>query len=135
VSVADNVASVRDFVERAWNGGEEAVFEEHLAPDFGGPGGRERFRATVLSFRSAFASFHLDVEDMFGAGDRVVTRFVMRGTHEGEFMGIAPTGRAVEVGGIAIDVVRDGVRVEGWAQIDRLGLLTQLGAIEGPSSA
>jgi predicted ester cyclase len=58
------------------------------------------------------------------------TRFEMRGTHEGEFMGIAPTGRTVSFDGIAIDVMRDGVRVEGWAEIDRLGLLRQLGAVD-----
>jgi len=129
VGVEDNVAAVRDFVERAWNGGEEDVFEEHLAPDFGGPAGRERFKAMVLGFRAAFADFELVVHDMFGAGERVVTRFEMRGTHEGEFMGIAATGRTVSFDGIAIDVMRDGVRVEGWAEIDRLGLLRQLGAV------
>jgi predicted ester cyclase len=135
MSADDNVAAVWDFVERAWNAGDEAAFEEHLAPDFGGPGGRERFKATVLGFRAAFADFHLEVEDMFGAGEKVVTRFTMRGTHRGEFMGIAPTGRDVAVDGIAIDVMRDGVRVQGWAEIDRLGLLTQLGAVQGPPSA
>jgi predicted ester cyclase len=107
------------------------VFCEHLAPDFGGPGGRERFKATVLGFRAAFVDFELEVHDMFGAGEKVVTRFVMRGTHAGEFMGIAATGRPVSIDGIAIDVMRDGVRVEGWAEIDRLGLLRQLGAADG----
>ena len=130
MGVEENVAAVRDFVERAWNGGDEAVFEEHLAPDFGGPGGRDRFKAMVLGFRAAFADFALVVHDMFGAGEKVVTRFEMRGTHEGEFMGIAPTGRTVSFDGIAIDVMRNGVRVEGWAEIDRLGLLRQLGAAD-----
>jgi len=57
MGVEENVAAVREFVERAWNGGDEAAFEEHLAPDFGGPGGRERFKAIVLAFRAAFADF------------------------------------------------------------------------------
>ncbi len=126
----ENVAAVRDFVERAWNNGEEEVFEEHLAPDFSHPGGREEFKAMVLSFRSAFPDFHLEVSEMFGAGDRVVTRFTMRGTHEGEFMGITPTGRAVEFGGIAIDVMRGEQRIDGWAQLDRLTLMTQLGVVK-----
>ena len=126
MSPEENVAAVRDFVERAWNAGDESVFEEHLAPDFGGPGGRERFKATVLGFRAAFADFHLDVHDMFGVDDRVVTRFTMRGTHRGEFLGVSPAGRTIAVDGIAIDLMRGDKRVDGWAQIDRLGLLEQL---------
>jgi predicted ester cyclase len=126
VSPEENVAAVRDFVERAWNAGDESVFEEHLAPDFGGPGGRERFKETILGFRAAFADFHLEVHDMFAVDDRVVTRFTIHGVHYGEFMGIEPTGRAVAFDGIAIDVMRGDQRVNGWAQIDRLGLLQQL---------
>ncbi len=132
MSAEENVAAVRDFVERAWNAGDEAAFEEHLHPDFGRPGGREAFKATVLGFRSAFPDLVLEVHDMFGAGEKVVTRFTIRGTHQGEFLGIPATGRTVEFDGIAIDVMRDGVRVDGWAQLDQLGLLTQLGAVDPP---
>jgi predicted ester cyclase len=128
VSVEANVAAVHDFVEQAWNNGDESAFEEHLAPDFQ-PGGRDGFKAVILGFRAAFPDLVLEVHDMFGAGDRVVTRFTIRGTHEGEFMGVAPTGRTVAFDGIAIDVMRDGQRVRGWAQLDRLGLLRQLGGV------
>jgi predicted ester cyclase len=134
MTAEDNVAAVRDFVERAWNNGDETVFEEHLAADVGNLGTREQFKGLVIGFRSAFPDLHLDVHDMFGAGDKVVTRFTISGTHEGELMGIAPTGRKVEFGGIAIDVMRDGKRVDGWGQLDRLGLLTQLGVVEPPQS-
>ncbi len=127
-----NVFAVRDFIERAWNAGDEAVFEEHLAPDFAHPGGREGFKAMVLGFRSAFPDLAMEVRDMFGAGEKVVTRFTIRGTHQGEFLGIAPTGRSVEFDGIAIDVMRDGQRVDGWAQLNRLGLLAQLGVVDPP---
>jgi predicted ester cyclase len=74
----------------------------------------------------------LEVDDIFGTGDRVVTRFRISGTHQGELMGAAPTGRRVEFGGIAVDVMRDGRRTEGWAQLDLLGLLNQLGALDRP---
>jgi predicted ester cyclase len=87
----------------------------------------------ILGFRSAFSDFALEVHDMFGVDDKVVTRFTMRGTHDGEFMGIAPTGRPVEFDGIAIDVMRDDKRVDGWAQLDQLGLLTQLGVADPPA--
>jgi predicted ester cyclase len=132
MATEENVAAVRDFIERAWNAGDEAVFEEHLAPNFAPPGGREGFKAMVLGFRSAFPDLAMEVHDMFGVGEKVVTRFTMRGTQQGEFLGIAPTGRSVEFGGIAIDVMRDGQRVDGWAQLDRLALLGQLGVVDPP---
>lgn len=132
MSAKENVAAVRDFIERAWNAGDPTVFEEHLAPDFGGPGGRERFKAMVLGLRSAFPDLVLEVHDQFGAGDKVVTRFTIRGTHEETFLGIAPTGRQIAFDGIAIDLMRDGKRTDGWAQLDRLSLLTQLGAVDQP---
>jgi predicted ester cyclase len=133
MTTEENVSAVRDFIERAWNAGEEDVFEEHLSPDFAHPGGREGFKAMVLGFRSAFPNLAMEVHDMFGAGEKVVTRFTVRGTHQGEFLGIAPTGRSVEFDGIAIDVMLDGQRVDGWAQLDRLGLLVQLGVSPTPS--
>jgi predicted ester cyclase len=132
VTPEENVAAVRDFVERAWNRGDESAFEEHLAPDF--MGDRNLFKVMILGFRAAFSDFELEVHDMFGVDDKVVTRFTMRGTHEGEFMGIEPTGRRVEFDGIAIDVMRGDKRVEGWAQLDRLGFLTQLGVVDPPGS-
>jgi predicted ester cyclase len=64
---------------------------------------------------------------------QVVTRFTIRGTHEGTFMGAAPTGRQVAFDGIAIDVMRDGKRTDGWAQLDRLALLQQLVVVEPPA--
>ncbi|MGI9096998.1 MAG: ester cyclase [Solirubrobacteraceae bacterium] len=130
MSADENVAAVRDFIERAWNAGDEAVFEEHLAADIAHPGGRDGFKAMVLGFRSAFADLAMEVRDIFGVEDKVVTRWTMRGTHEAAFLGIAPTGRPVEFDGIAIDIMRDGQRIDGWAQFDRMGLLIQLGAID-----
>jgi predicted ester cyclase len=125
-----NAAAVRDFVERAWNNGEEAVFEEHIADEFTAFGGREGFKQLILGYRAAFPDLHMEINDSFGAGDRVVTRFRVTGTHEGELRGIAPTGKRIEVAGIAIDVMRDGKRVDGWAETDQLGLLVQLGLVD-----
>ncbi len=130
MSPEENVAAVRDFIERAWNRGDESVFEEHIAEDFASFGGRDGFKQVIFGFRAAFPDLAMEVHDIFGAGDRVVTRFTIRGTHRAEFMAVEPTGRGVEVDGIAIDVMRDDKRVAGWAQLDMLGLLTQLGAIE-----
>ena len=130
VSADENVAAVRDFIERAWNAGDEAVFEEHSAADLAHPGGRDGFKAIVLGFRSAFPDVPMEIRDIFGVEDKVVTRWTMRGTQKAAFLGIAPTGRHVEFDGIAIDIMRDGQPVDGWAQFDRLGVLVQLGVID-----
>jgi len=129
VGADENVAAVRDFIERAWNNGDESVFEEHLSADFPFPGGREGFKQMIFKYREAFAGFRMEVHDIFGAGDKVVTRLTMHGRHEREFMGVAPTGRSISMSGIAVDVMRDGQRVGGGAQLDQLGLLQQLGAV------
>jgi predicted ester cyclase len=125
----ENVAAVSDFIERAWNGGDETVFDEHIAAEFADFGGREGFKELILGFRAAFPDLNMDVGDIFGVEDRVVTRFTIRGTHQAEFMGIDPTGNRIEVEGIAIDLMAGDKRVAGWAQLDRFGLLTQLGAV------
>ena len=78
--------------------------------------------------RTAFPDWDLVVEDMIGEGDKVVTRWRAHGTHQGRFAEIEPTGRKVEVTGIAIDRVVNGKRVEGWVQWDMHGLLRQLTA-------
>ena len=135
MGVEENVAAVRDFIERAWNAGEEAVFDEHLSPSFAFPGGPDGFKAMIFGYRAAFTDFRMEVHEMFGADDKVVTLLTMHGTHTGVFMGVAPTGRNISMGGIAIDVMRNGQRVGGGAQLDQLGLLQQLGVVSSTHSA
>lgn len=80
-------------------------------------------------FRDAFADSHSTIQDQIGEGDRVVTRWRMRG----EFRGIAPTGKEIEVTGIGIFRFSDEGRVvESWDSFDRLGMMRQLGAIPAP---
>ena len=72
----------------------------------------------------------MGAEQNVAVGDKVVTRFTLPGTHHGTFLGVAPTGREVAFDGIAIDLMQDGKRTDGWAQLDRLALLTQLGGVD-----
>ena len=127
MSADTNVADVRAFIERAWNQGDTTAFDEFISPDF--VGGRERFKG-ILGFRSAFPDLKLEVHDIFGAGEKVVSRWTITGTHRGPFLGIAPTNHRISIDGIAIDRFQAGVRVDGWAEFDKLGLLRQLGAID-----
>src|SRR5918997_1598878 len=125
MSADRNVADVRAFIERAWNQGDETAFEEFISPDF--VRGRDRFKGMILGFRRAFPDLTLEVHHIFGADEKVVSRWTITGTHQGSFLGIAPTGNTVTFDGIAIDLFREGIRIDGWAQFDKLGLLRQLG--------
>ncbi len=66
-------------------------------------------------------------EELFAVGDKVITRWIYKGTHEGEFMGIPPTGNKVEFGGITITRIENGRIVEEREDYDTLGLMMQLG--------
>ncbi len=66
---------------------------------------------------------------MIAEGDRVVVRYTLRGTHTGNYMGIAPAGKQVTQTGITINRFANGKAVELWGNVDDLGLLQQLGAI------
>ncbi|MEZ4619865.1 MAG: ester cyclase [Caldilineaceae bacterium] len=66
-------------------------------------------------------------DDLLAEADKVVVRFRVRGTHEGDFMGIPATGKAVDVPGIIIYRVADQKIVEHWMQFDALTLMQQLG--------
>jgi predicted ester cyclase len=82
--------------------------------------------------RGAFPDGRHTFEDVIAEGDKVVTRGMFSGTHQGEIMGILPTGKQVAFSVIHIDRVIDGKVVEHWGQGDTMGLMQQLGVV--PSS-
>ncbi|MGH2896146.1 MAG: ester cyclase [Solirubrobacteraceae bacterium] len=91
------------------------------------PTGPEAIKAVVHWLRTAFPDLAYEVQDAFGGGDRVALRCTMRGTHSGEFLGHAPTGRAFAVQQIHVYRLQDGRIVEHWACRDDVGMLRQLG--------
>jgi steroid delta-isomerase-like uncharacterized protein len=99
------------------------------------PADCEGIKIVTAMFRGAFPDSYFTVEDMIAEGDKVATRKTFHGTHEGEFMGIPPSGRSVSMG--LIDVVRidDGRVVEHWSVGDSLGLMQQLGVIPQPGQS
>ena len=142
MSTEENKATFRRYVEEVGNEGNldlaEEIFDRYVAhqPDGSvlerGPEDVKRFMG---EFRSAFPDFHSTVEDQIAEGDKVVTRWRMRGTHEGEFRGIAPTGKELDVTGIGIFRFSDGKVVESWDNFDQLGMMQQLGAIPAPEQS
>lgn len=136
-----NKKLVRRLIEEVWNRGNFAVADELVASDYVGhtqpdetygPEGYKQFFATL---REAFPDLQFTVEDQIAEGDRVVTRWTARGTHQGEFQGIPPTGKQASVTGITVKRLANGKLVEGWTNADMLGLLQQLEAVPAPGQS
>jgi steroid delta-isomerase-like uncharacterized protein len=140
MSRQENKALVRRYAQELLNQNNLDLFDEIFAPDFVQYGadpdqvsGVEDFKQFFVMMRSGFPDFQVTIEDLFAAeGEKVVLRFTFRGTHEGEFMGIAPTGKQVTMAGIDIFRIGEGKIVELWNQEDVLGMMQQIGAIPQP---
>lgn len=129
-----NKTIVRRFVEEFQNGGNESAAEELLAADFvdhspfpGVSPDREGVKRLFAALRQAFPDLRARIHDQLAEKDRVATRKTFRGTHRGEFLGIAPTGRSVSFDVIDVVRVADGRIAEQWNIIDLMGLLQQIG--------
>lgn len=132
----------RRVAEEIWSAGKLDVIDELFASDYRGstptdgeihgPGG---FRELVVRYRSAFPDTKMTVDHLVAEGDWVTMSWTARGTHTGELMGIAPTGREVTVTGIQVSRIEAGKFVEGHGGFDALGLLQQLGAVPAGAPA
>ncbi|MDQ6903863.1 MAG: ester cyclase [Bacteroidota bacterium] len=113
------------------NAADEIVIEsfiEHV-PLPGQEQGREGLKSALRSLFVSFPDMKWMINEQIADEEKVVTRFTWTGTHSGNFMGIPPTNKSVEVWGIVIDVVRDGLFSESRIIMDNVGLLQQLGAM------
>lgn len=95
--------------------------------------GFEEFMTYVEENVDIFADYTGSTETIVAEEDTVVVRYSVSGTHEGEYLGIQPTGREVEWTGIAMYRIDDGEIAEIWIESDQLGLLEQLGLVEPPA--
>lgn len=134
-SVDQNKAVVRRFVREFVNDGDESITDElftenYVRHDAGGKvesQGVVEFKEMLRVFRSAFPDIELVVEELVAEDDIVVFRGTERGTHEGEFMGVDPTGNTFEMAGMAMHRLEKGRIAETWATWDRLAMYQQLG--------
>jgi steroid delta-isomerase-like uncharacterized protein len=132
----DHTTAIRRFYDLV-SAGDIDGFSHELADDFVEheelPGFPPTKAGVVEYFRmllAAFPDLRMVPEDVMGCGDKVVARAVVTGTHKGPFMGMAPTGKRVEVK--LIDIIRfgdDGRAREHWGMTDQLAMMQQLGAI------
>ena len=130
VSTEDNKAVIRRFIEDGWNKHDPSVINELVAPDWGGsPENAERYKKSLYeSLFVALPDSHATIEFQVAEGERVVTRHTITATHQGEYLGVPPTGKRVTITNVCIDTVRDGRIVAGEGEGDYLGLLAQLRA-------
>ena len=134
--MADIKAAQRRFVEEYQTKGDVSVAEEMLADDFVDhtpfgeiPGTREGVMQLFAMLRQAFPDLRAEIHDLLADGDRVVTRKTFHGTHQGDFMGMPPTGKQVAWDVIDIVEHRNDKMVAHWNVVDAFSLMMQLGAI------
>ncbi len=138
MSAEENKAVVRREIEEIFDHrGNLDAAEEIYAPDYvghepttGDIRGIEGAKQFAADYRKAFPDVETTIEDQIAEGDKVVTRFRARGTHQGDTEDFGPaTGNRIEVTGISIAQLADGKIVEDWTNYDALGLLQQLGLV------
>src|ERR671910_565690 len=107
----------------------DEIFERYIShqPDGStlqrGPQDVKRFHR---EFHSAFSDFHLSIEDQIAEGDKVVSHYTIRGTHQGDFRGMAPTGKEIDLKGVTtFRFSPEGKVVETWDSYDQLSLMRQ----------
>jgi steroid delta-isomerase-like uncharacterized protein len=143
MSAEENKALARRFADDIMNPGNVDAVDEIYAPNYvshdptmpedvrGVEGAKEFYNMYI----SAFPDTEITIEDQVSEGDKVVTRWTARGTHQGELMGVPPSGNRVEVAGVTISRIEGGKIVEDWDNYDALGMMQQIGAIPEPGQA
>ena len=91
----------------------------------------EALKQHIVEAEAAFPRYELIAEDLIAEGNKVVVRFNLHATHQGNFMGIPATGREINVPGIIIYHIADNKIVEHWMQIDSAAMMQQLGVLPG----
>jgi len=127
----ENKALVRREQEELWNHtGNLDAAEELFAPDY-----IEAAKQEAADFRQGFPDVVSTIEDLIAEGNKVVARWRSRATHQGEYMGIPPSGKEVEFTGISVYRIEAGKIAESWNVEDQLGLMQQIGAIPEPEQS
>jgi steroid delta-isomerase-like uncharacterized protein len=134
-----NKARVGEFLDRVLTGGDiDATgdyFERDMVEEMPFPGqgpGLDGLKQTLVGIRSAFPDSKWTVEEQIAEGDKVVSRFVWTGTHQGEFLGIPATHRPISVWGIVIDRFAGEKIISTRILMDTFGMMMQLGVVPSP---
>jgi steroid delta-isomerase-like uncharacterized protein len=143
MSAAENKKLLRRFYEEVCNQQRFELLDQLLAENYEhhNPSlppemqhGRAAFGQILRMFYGAFPDLQGTVETLIGEGDKVVARIRFRGTHRGELMGVPASGNPVDFSVIEIYRIANGQMVEGWAALDVLGVMQQIGAMPAPQA-
>lgn len=137
MSTEENKAVVRRFFELFEKGdldGIEALLDPNCTVYRAGmpPLSRDTFKQHGAMLATAFTDHKVTTEDIFAENDMVCYRGTWSATHHGDFIGIPATGKRVTIGFIVINRVANGKIIENWEEMDKLGMMQQLGVIPSP---
>ena len=127
-------ARFREAIEEIWNKKAEGAIEKHVAADYvgrnpdGDQRGRQGFEELFATYSTAFPDCHIELGQAVADDDTVAFHYVFKGTHNGELMGIAPSGNSVAVHGMGMSRIQNGKIVEDRVVWDTLSLMQQIGA-------
>jgi predicted ester cyclase len=129
----ENKALLRRVYDEVMSGGNLDLLDEVIAPNMvdheSGNNGPEGVKEMMSMFRTAFPDLKVTVDDLLADGDKVIARATFSGTHKGEFMGIAGTGKRVDMPMIDIVRIENGKFAEHWGISDNMAMMQQLGAV------
>lgn len=134
--MADNKATVQRMFEEVINLGKLELVDDLWDPEFTSETAQgtldlEAFKGFITAWRTGFPDIHCEVGDLVAEGDRVAWSVRATGTHTGEFMGIPPTGRAIDFDSLNIGEFRDGRGYRHKVMMDVPKMMTQLGVMLG----
>lgn len=128
---------IRNLYEEVWNKRKLELMSELVSPSHAlhGPNfdgasiGPEAYARQVVMFIRGFPDLHWTIEDTIAEKEKIVVEWTFSGTHQGEFMGVAPTHKKVSVGGITIHHIAHGKIMDSDVIWDTWGMMQQLGVV------
>ena len=128
-----NISLVKGLFEEVWNKGNLNLLNDFLAPDFvdydrlpNAPDGREGYMAGVNMIRAAFPDINFSIDQVLSEDNRIALRLTGTGTHQGDFLGISPTGKRISLGSMTFIHIRNGKIAERWGISDIPRVMQQL---------
>jgi steroid delta-isomerase-like uncharacterized protein len=136
MSSEQNKTIVRRLIEEPWKGNlsvvDELIDSKYIGHDPAIPEplrGPDGFKENVATYLAAYSDARITVDEQIAEGDKVATRWTGRGTHDGDLMGVSPTGKKVTVSGLTFSRIANGKVVEEYTNWDTFGMMQKLGVV------